>query len=126
MISDERKAYIKAWKEKNRLKTREHYRKWFLAKYSDYYTKNSKKINKRNNLWIKNNEPEKSHCRYQTRWAVTSGKIKKLPCKVCGEKKVQAHHEDYSKPLEVIWLCSLHHAIVHGKKLCRMTLKEGD
>lgn len=35
----------------------------------------------------------------------------KLPCIKCGKKKVEAHHEDYSKPLEVLWLCKKHHII---------------
>lgn len=39
--------------------------------------------------------------------------VKKLPCKVCGDKKTQAHHHDYSKPLDVTWLCSKHHSETH-------------
>lgn len=35
------------------------------------------------------------------------------PCEVCGDPKSDAHHEDYSKPLEVIWLCRKHHAERH-------------
>lgn len=45
--------------------------------------------------------------------ALTTGKIVKLPCQVCGEIKVEAHHTDYSKPLEVEWLCRKHHLEVH-------------
>jgi hypothetical protein len=41
--------------------------------------------------------------------ATRTGKLKKLPCVVCGEEKVEAHHPDYYSPLEVIWACSLHH-----------------
>lgn len=40
--------------------------------------------------------------------AVKSGKLIKQPCH-CGETKVGGHHEDYSRPLDVIWLCSKHH-----------------
>lgn len=35
------------------------------------------------------------------------------PC-FCG-KKAQAHHPDYTKPLDVIWLCSSHHAEEHRR-----------
>jgi hypothetical protein len=36
------------------------------------------------------------------------------PCEVCGEKEgVQAHHEDYDKPLDVKWLCHSHHRLRH-------------
>ena len=41
--------------------------------------------------------------------AVRDGKIVRKPCEVCGAEKVEAHHEDYSKPLEVVWLCKPHH-----------------
>ncbi len=42
------------------------------------------------------------------------GTIKKLPCEVCGtEERVEAHHSDYDKPYNVIWLCSLHHKEWH-------------
>jgi len=48
-------------------------------------------------------------------WAkFKTGAIKKLPCEKCGtEKWVEAHHSDYNKPYEVIWLCSLHHKEWH-------------
>jgi hypothetical protein len=34
------------------------------------------------------------------------------PCEMCGEKG-QRHHEDYSKPLEVRFLCAFHHKQLH-------------
>jgi hypothetical protein len=39
--------------------------------------------------------------------AVKSGKIAKPErCESCGKiKKLTAHHPDYSRPLEVVWLC---------------------
>lgn len=43
--------------------------------------------------------------------AIRDGKIIKLPCKVCGNKNVHAHHSDYTKPLEVTWLCPKHHKL---------------
>lgn len=42
-----------------------------------------------------------------------AGRLVKLPCQVCGSLKAQAHHEDYSKPLELIWLCKTHHEERH-------------
>jgi ribosomal protein S27AE len=48
--------------------------------------------------------------------AVKAGKIEKQPCEVCGSTVVEAHHEDYDKPLEVRWLCRAHHVEVHKQK----------
>lgn len=46
--------------------------------------------------------------------AVRDGRLKRQPCSVCGAKlRIHAHHDDYSKPLDVIWLCAKHHAELH-------------
>lgn len=45
--------------------------------------------------------------------AVVRGKLKRSPCEVCGDPKVDAHHEDYGKPLDVVWLCRIHHGMRH-------------
>lgn len=58
---------------------------------------------------------DKWKARQKVEYAVRSGKMKKLPCRDCGAKKVNAHHPDYSKPLEVIWLCPPHHRLEHQK-----------
>lgn len=43
------------------------------------------------------------------------GKIQVESCKVCGDK-AQMHHPDYSKPLEIIWLCRKHHLDLHYQR----------
>jgi hypothetical protein len=40
------------------------------------------------------------------------GKLTRQPCEVCGAV-AQMHHDDYSKPLEVRWLCRGHHLEHH-------------
>ena len=45
--------------------------------------------------------------------AIKAGILEPEPCKICGAIDVQAHHEDYSKPLDVIWFCRKHHAEHH-------------
>ncbi len=59
--------------------------------------------------------PEKWKSRGLVSTAIRWGRMKKLPCQKCGETKVQAHHPDYSKPLEVLWLCIKHHMELHRK-----------
>jgi hypothetical protein len=45
--------------------------------------------------------------------AIRDGHMKRHPCEICGNDKVHAHHDDYSKPLDVRWLCTTHHAEWH-------------
>lgn len=45
--------------------------------------------------------------------AIRGGRVLKKPCEICGEMDSQGHHEDYSRPLDVVWLCALHHALRH-------------
>ena len=47
--------------------------------------------------------------------AVQRGKIKKMPCEICGDENVVIHHKDYSKPLEIIFLCRQCHINEHRK-----------
>jgi hypothetical protein len=59
--------------------------------------------------------PEKYRAHSILNKAVSRGKIHKQPCEICGTtERIEAHHEDYSKPLDVIWLCSMHHSWIHG------------
>lgn len=55
---------------------------------------------------------EKWRARYKLRYEVKKGNIiKPFNCSDCKKKlPLQGHHEDYTKPLEVIWLCSKCHA----------------
>jgi len=43
------------------------------------------------------------------------GKLIPKPCEVCGSENAQAHHDDYSKPVDVRWLCKDDHQEHHNK-----------
>jgi len=45
--------------------------------------------------------------------AVKTGAVERFPCFVCGEDHSEAHHPDYSMPLDVVWLCKPHHKEIH-------------
>ena len=82
----------------------------------EHYKRNKKKYHKKSAEYIKRN-PEKNRAHMKVRDALKYGKLEKKPCEVCGENKVEAHHKDYSRPLEVNWLCPVHHGVLHRKKI---------
>jgi hypothetical protein len=44
------------------------------------------------------------------------GKIQRQECEDCGDPNTEMHHEDYDKPLEVVWLCRDCHLFRHEKE----------
>lgn len=52
------------------------------------------------------------------RSALKRGLIEKAPCEVCGSAEVDAHHDDYDKPMDVRWLCRRHHQAEHRRLKC--------
>ena len=97
---------------KNRLKKLEYYHN---------YDRNRAKLTPRKisaskrNFWSKIVSPDKYKARIKIGNAVRRGKIKRLPCENCGNENTEAHHTDYSKPLEVRWLCPKCHHAEHRK-----------
>jgi hypothetical protein len=57
--------------------------------------------------------PVKAKARYAVSNAIRDGRLMRLPCMVCGIK-AEAHHPDYDRPLDVVWLCSSHHKQAHA------------
>lgn len=57
----------------------------------------------------------KERCRRAVISALRDGRLIKGTCEMCGELKVEAHHDDYRSPLKVRWLCRKHHLEVEGK-----------
>ena len=62
--------------------------------------------------WIKRN-PGKRSAHIIADNAIRDGRLIRQPCEVCGDTKVEAHHDDYGRPLTVRWLCPTHHAEWH-------------
>ena len=56
---------------------------------------------------------EKSNASRAIRNRVYSGVICRGNCIVCGRENAIAHHHDYSKKLDIFWLCSKHHLWLH-------------
>lgn len=66
--------------------------------------------------YVRKANPEESikvKTRMATRKAIANGDLVRGPCEVCGRSIAEAHHDDYSKPLDVRWLCPHHHRQHH-------------
>lgn len=61
--------------------------------------------------------PQKLKAKELLRSKIKSGEIiRPKKCQICKKlEKIQGHHEDYSKPLEVMWLCQKCHSERHKK-----------
>lgn len=86
------------------------------------YLKRNPKVLARKNKSYRNRHPEKTLAHALVRYELDTGRMKRLPCEVCKNKRANAHHDDYSKPLLVRWLCTKHHIEHHmlnkgGKKV---------
>ncbi len=58
--------------------------------------------------------PEKHKAHNLVHKAIKKGELIRGCCEVCqSTEDIEAHHEDYSKPLEVRWLCDKHHKERH-------------
>lgn len=72
--------------------------------------KRGQMLNQRKNR-IRNKE--KVSARSIVSYALSKGTLIRLPCEICGDIHSHAHHNDYSKPLKVRWLCSKCHGKLH-------------
>lgn len=63
-------------------------------------------------------EYAKEDARRRVRDALAKGLLARGECTADGEHRgrIEAHHDDYSKPLDVRWLCKKHHAEVHTRQ----------
>jgi hypothetical protein len=73
-----------------------------------YNAKHAQKFREKN--------PEKRAAHLAIARALRAGTVMKQSCVICGETKSESHHEDYTKPLDVIWFCRTHHAEHHAAK----------
>lgn len=85
---------------------------WHGDKGKNYRESNSSRLREAEKKSVAK-YPEKDKARRLLRMAVNLGVVKKIPCRDCGSPKVQGHHKDYSKPLEVVWLCTADHKQEH-------------
>lgn len=56
----------------------------------------------------------KSIVRNKVAMRIRRGQMQRLPCVICGDPKSECHHEDYSKPYDIVFLCPKHHREHHN------------
>jgi ribosomal protein S27AE len=60
-------------------------------------------------------DKRRTQCHNAVTRALRSGTLVRHPCVRCGNEKSLAHHEDYDKPLDVVWLCQPCHKQRHSE-----------
>ena len=110
------------WKERSRKRreqpaSREQQKQWYKAWYQRHKDDPERKARQAANMRKYSQNPilrERQMARWILNRRVKTGQVTKEPC-FCGETIVQAHHEDYAKPLDVEWLCRGHYREEHAK-----------
>jgi hypothetical protein len=62
------------------------------------------------------NYPERIEAAWKVQYAIRLGRISKADsCFICRKKdvRIEAHHYDYAKPLDVTWICRSCHVKIH-------------
>lgn len=86
-----------------------------------------KRLADRQNINYKEFQKKKFRAQDAARRAIKKGVISRSEtCHSCGkEKKTDAHHDDYDRPLDVIFLCRSCHLALHAnKKITQIILEE--
>ena len=122
------------WNKAHREKCREVAKLW-RKNNPEQYKANKKKSKlkcKANGTWTCRNKaaqtrrskeryPEKWQATYLLNQAVKKGNIiRPKKCQLCNEIPnkgyIYGHHKDYSKPLEVVWVCWKCHGLLHSEE----------
>ena len=98
-----RKAVQARYREKNRDK---------LRVYNIEYYKKNPEIFRINSKKERLNYPLRVNASKLINKEIIEGRVQRQPCFMCGGK-AEAHHPSYALPLDVTWLCRLHHKRLH-------------
>jgi len=109
-----KRLYDREYRRKNKELIRERWNNWEqLNPDKTRFANRSKVVS-----WVERN-PIKYKAHQKVQYAIRSGKLPKSSecmCNDCGKAANQYHHEDYSKPLEVIPLCKQCHVKRHDQR----------
>jgi ribosomal protein S27AE len=88
-------------------------RKDHIDYYREYDIKRGSRITAGDVANYRKKYPNVHRAHQLIRNAKRRGVLKNMMCEQCGSDKSVAHHDDYSKPLEIRWLCQMHHLDWH-------------
>jgi hypothetical protein len=91
------------WRAENRDKVR--------AIQKRYYRNNKETCAEAQRIKNRKN-PQAVKARTILNHAIQLGRLERQPCFICGEW-AEAHHPCYELPLDVAWLCPVHHKEIH-------------
>jgi hypothetical protein len=83
--------------------------------WNECFVRKIKRIRKRNRKDYYYANPLRRNAWNIVKDALRKGIIKHKPCIICGAKNSLAHHSDYSRPLDIKWLCQIHHSEEHNQ-----------
>ena len=108
------REYATQWYKKNKEHKKKYVKKW-REENSEYVKKKAKEYMREYNKEYWHKIPlEKKVARRTVRNLLKAGKYKYYPCFMCGEKKTEFHHPDYSKPKKVLSVCRQCHHKIHA------------
>lgn len=103
------RAYYAANKERIRARTAAWYaanKERALARCREYVAAHREEYRVTKLAYYHQHPKDRPFARCAVARAVKAGTLRRPDgCEWCGGANVEAHHEDYSKPLEVLWLC---------------------
>ncbi len=92
-----------------------------------YYATHKGRIAENEKEYRANNRHKSKAHAVVNRMVKTGEMMVPVACQKCGDgsMKLHAHHEDYNKPTDVIWLCPSCHFKIHKKVLIGKTVHRG-
>ncbi len=101
-------------KEKRQI-TRRAYRKKSAEKIKLWRTNNKEKQREYFKKWSENHWKQFLSGKTLLYHVKVGNIIKRHSCEICHNGPTEGHHDDYLKPLDVIWLCKRCHAYLHSQ-----------
>ncbi len=85
----------------------------------DRVTRARARYDQKRNISDHRRRQAKAHSAVRT--ALKNGTIVRGFCEICGSPLTEAHHDNYDYPLQVKWLCKIHHIASHQENNAKKT-----